>query len=195
MFNNINLYKPDKLIRLNELKKANEIYSIVKKMNTKACAYGICFVPRDQMRMVFLKAGMTAPSDDRINQLQQCERIVRQVSNLEGWSEFMASDHGTDFIKGVRRLVAAGVLPEDALNRNNYVVGIWTVNPNFRKCLVEATLEEQAEWIEGELCQQHKNDFKGLLPLLNKRDPTKTKVYKLPRPLKEITDDPDLFEF
>ena len=176
MFDNVNLYKPDRIIRCSSLKEAGEVYEFMSSMGAKDYAYGLAYMPPDELRVHYLKIGKSSPAAVRVNAKIFGERIVRQIAHLDGWKKKAISGHGVDFSMGVRNLIAEGKLDERALHRDNIVIGIWNANPNFRTCLVEATVQEQVSWLEGNLCQQYKNDFKLVLPLLNKQDPSNSEV-------------------
>jgi hypothetical protein len=195
MFNNVNLYKPDKIIRLSEFKDASEIYDVMRKMAARDYAYGIAYEPDDELRVRFIKLGMSAPKKGRQNDNILGERIVRQVGHLLGWQTVPISSHGSDFSNGLIRLVNDGAFPERALHKNNIIVGIWNAHPNFRTCLVEADTTEQAKWLEASLCKQYKDDFKLELPPLNIADPTKNAILSKTWPVREIITEENLFKF
>jgi hypothetical protein len=184
--NEVNLYKPDKIIYLSELKAAKQVYPIMRSMAARDYAYGLAYKPRDEMRYIYLKFGMSSPKSNRLNDNIMGERITRQIAHLSGWSKFAISSHGNDFVSGLSRLVEDGILSEHALNKNNIIMGIWNVHPLFRTCLVNATREEQALWLESYLAQQYKNDFKDNCPLLNHRDPSNNPILTKTWPAREI---------
>jgi hypothetical protein len=194
MFDNINLYKPDKIIRLSELSDSNEIYDIMKKMGARSYAYGIGYQPDDELRIIFVKIGRSSPEKDRKGDVHG-ERLVRQVAHLSGWnSTNKRSANGTDYLMGLNEAVAANKLPPRALQKNNTCIGIWNCHQNFRNCKVEATELEQSRWLEAYLCKLYKNDFNDELPLLNKIDPASGSILKKYITPKIITQS-GLFEF
>lgn len=193
MFNDINLYKPDKIIRLSELSDSSEIYGIMKRMGARSYAYGIGYQPHDELRVIFTKIGRSSPDYDRKND-PYGERLVRQVAHLSGWDSTKRSANGTDYIMGLNEAVTAGKLSASALQKNNTIIGIWNCNQNFRICEVVATELEQSQWLEAYLCKQYKNDFNGELPLLNKVDPALGTILKKPMTPKRVIDS-GLFKF
>jgi hypothetical protein len=193
MFDNVNLYKPDKIIRLSELSDSSEIYDIMKKMNARSYAYGIGYQPDDELRIIFVKIGRSSPDKNRTNDRIYGERVVRQVAWLDGWTTTKHSANGADYYKGMCDLVANGDFPERALHKNNTIIGIWNCNPLFRTCKSDATEYEQTEWLEAYLCKEYKNDFKLNLPPLNRRDPSTGSILKRPMVSTEIMD--SLFKF
>jgi hypothetical protein len=145
-------------------------------MGAKDYAYGLAYLPNDELRVQYFKIGKSSPSAKRVNPKIFGERIVRQIAHLDGWDKKAISAHGVDFAMGIKKLISDSQLPERALNRHNIVIGVWNINSNFRECLVDATVQEQVSWLEGHLCQQYKNDFKLNLPVLNKQDPSKSEI-------------------
>lgn len=194
MFNNIDLYKPDKIIRCSEYEYAREIYKVMSKMSARVYAYSIAYVPRDEFRLHYLKIGMSSPTSERVNDNILGERIVRQVAHLHGWSKEPISAHGSDFRDALKKLVEDQSISEAALHKDNIMIGVWNIHHNFRKCMaLDATPEEQAKWLEGTLTEQFKRDFKEDLPILNKQDPSNNKVMKKTWTCAEV--EPELFSF
>jgi hypothetical protein len=195
MFDNVNLYKPDKIIRLSELRESGDIYDIMRKMSARDYAYGFAYVPHDELRVLYIKLGMSSPNPDRQNDNILGERVVRQASHLLGWSgTYSSSTHGLELFNGLSGLVANGEFPERALHKNNIIVGIWNAHPNFRTCQVQASSAEQAKWLEAHLCAQYKNDFKLELPPLNIADPSKNNILTKTWPAREVEQE-KLFAF
>lgn len=194
MFENVNLYKPDLIIRCADLKEASDIYSLMKKLNARDYAYGFAYLPHDELRVQYLKIGHSSPAVVRINKVLG-ERIVRQLCHLQGWpvSNKAVSNHGFDFVMGLQGLVTEEKMPERALHKNNIIVGVWNTESMFRTCKVDATPQEQAIWLEAKLCEQYKNDFKLVLPPLNKMDPAKGSILKKTWTDKDI--EPSVFSF
>lgn len=179
MFDNVDLYKPDLIIRCADLKESSEIYPMMKKLNARAYAYSFAYLPHDELRFQYIKIGESCPASVRISKVLG-ERIVRQLCHLQGWpaSNKAVSSHGFDFMMNLQKLVNAGKISERVLNKNNIVVGVWNTDPMFRECKVDAAPADQAEWLEAKLCEQYKNDFKLALPPLNKIDPAKGSILK-----------------
>lgn len=195
MFENVNLYKPDKIIRCAELHEPSEIYDIMRKMSARNYAYGFAYVPHDELRVLYIKLGMSSPNPERLNDNILGERVARQASHLLGWSgTYTSSSHGSELFYGLTKLVANGEFPERALNKNNIIIGIWNAHPNFRTCKVEASSAEQAMWLEAHLCAQYKNDFKLELPPLNIADPSKNSILTKTWTAREIQEE-NLFAF
>ena len=194
MFEKLNLYKPDRIIRLSELNGSGEIYGIMGKLAARDYAYGIAYVPNDELRVLYLKIGKSSPSKDRVHENQLGERIARQVGHLEGWpGQKPISANGIDFMMGLKQLVLNGDMSERALDRKNIIVGIWNTNPMFRKCMVDATPSEQAAWLEASLRKQYKIEFKDTLPPLNKLDPANGTILK--RTWQDKNIEPEIFNF
>jgi hypothetical protein len=175
MFDGVNLYKPDKIIRLSELSDSSEIYGIMKKMGARSYAYGIGYQPDDELRIIFVKIGRSSPDHDRQNDIHG-ERLVRQVAHLSGWPSTKISSHGQDYVNGLEEAIKLDKLPPRCLKKDNTIIGIWNCHPNFRTCKVVATELEQSRWLEAHLCKLYKNDFNDTLPLLNKVDPATSKI-------------------
>jgi len=203
MYDDINIFDPDKIIKCAELLSPSDIYEIMRSMNTGTFAYMFDYVPFNKkadkhgsyLDRAFLKAGETNGND-------MGERLVRQVGHLDGWdkNEIQYSGNGIEFRGGCERLIDKLGYPEDLLNKNNINIGIWSVNPEFRWCNLDIQTKkdnnekysekekqkekdkQKAKWIEGELCYQHIN-IHGKLPPLNEKDPSKCKSYTQVRPL------------
>ena len=192
MFNNIDLFNPDKIIQCASLKEAKDIYEIMKKMDAKSYVYAISYLTGGILNPV-IKIGMSSPDKYRQHTILG-ERIVRQISNLEGWSSKPVSSHGLDLVVGLKKAIETGILPEKAINRNNIIICIWNVHPNFRKCNSIATEDEQTKWLEGKLCSLHKKHFQKLPPL-NVIDPSVSVFFRKGRiPTNEDLDN-TLFEW
>lgn len=180
MFNNIDLYNPDKIIRCSSLIEPSEVYDIMKSMRAESYAYCIAYIPSGKLLFEVIKFGLSSPKKDRISDC--CgERLVRQISHVDGWNKTFASANGFDFANGINQMKKKGILPKN-LNKNDLIIGIWNTSYNFRgACKSQyATAEEQSMWLEGELCNQYKKKNNGNLPPLNIADPTSTDIYKNP---------------
>ena len=123
------------------------------------------------------------------------ERIVRQLANLDNWDKQVDSDHGVAFRKKLERLIKRGIYPEDVLDKNNIVVGIWNLKfrDQFIKTDSEDTLKTKVTWMEAEICMQHKTYY-NKLPVANKVDLTTRPNYTKPRIARRECDD-QLFIF
>lgn len=153
---------------------------MMKSMNAESYAYCIAYIPSGKLLFEVLKFGLSSPKKDRISNI--CgERLVRQISHVDGWNKTFASANGFDFANGINQLKKRGIVPNN-LSKDDLIIGIWNTAYNFRgQCKSQyATDEEQAMWLEGELCNQYKikNNYK--LPPLNIADPTATDVYRNP---------------
>lgn len=200
MFDDINIFEPDRIIKCAELLDPSDIYEIMRSMNTGTFAYMFDYVPYNKeadehgsyLDRAFLKAGESSGND-------QGERLVRQMCHLDGWDKIQYSGNGSEFRGGLERLISEHGYPEDLLNKNNINIGIWSVNQEFRWCNLDIQTKkdneecsekekqkdkdkQKAKWIEGELAAQHKN-IHGKLPPLNEKDPSKFKSYTQVRPL------------
>jgi hypothetical protein len=120
---------------------------------------------------------------------------------MDGWNKTFASANGYDFANGIQQLKSKNIVPK-SLSRNDLIIGIWNTSYNFRgQCKSQyATSEEQAMWLEGELCNQYKIKNNGKLPPLNKVDPTTTMIYRNPVMFAQTINQSsptgiDLFEF
>jgi hypothetical protein len=195
MFDNVDLYKPDLIIRCADLKESSEIYPMMKKLNARDYAYGFAYLPHDELRVQYLKIGKSSPATDRISKVLG-ERIVRQLCHLQGWpqSNKAISNNGFDFMMNLQNLVAAGKMSARALDKNNIVLGVWNTDSMFRTCKVDATPAEQAAWLEAKLCELYKNDFKLVLPPLNKMDPANGSILQKTWVNRDITSSVFSFE-
>ena len=75
-----------------------------------------------------------------------------------------------------------GIYPDDVLDRNNINIGIWNLGfrDQFIKTDSEDTFKTKVEWIEAEVCMQHKTYY-NKLPVGNVVDLTTRPNYTKPR--------------
>lgn len=180
MIQNLDLYNPDFLIDLKNLKISAEVYPIMRQMGiVRAYVYGMVFNPKP-LKFDFLKVGMSAPKLGEKREHQVGERIVRQISWIPGWAEpHPYSGNGSEFWHNINdRLIAQNILPAD-FNKDNLKIAVWDISVRVHHNVILSDDEEftLSTWAEGELAQQYKNNNFNKLPLLNISDPTKTKIY------------------
>ena len=185
MFKNIELLKPDFVFKCNTMQISNEVYDTMRNNGiTRSYCYAILTDDPDQLlSYIWIKIGRSAPSPGAGKEVQIGERIARQLFHLRGW-EYLSghnpiSSHGQDLANGLNNLEEEGILT--GFNKNLAIVAVWDVSKRMKFIdLVETDDSElhATAWLEGELSAQYKHQNKNELPLLNKKDPTKTKFFK-----------------
>jgi hypothetical protein len=165
MFDDIDFYKPDFIIKCRNLISAGDIYAVMSNYDARNFAYAMCYVPYAQdpctHHIAIPYIGSSSPAETT----RSCgERIVRQMANLDNWDKQIESEHGSGFRKKLIKQINNGIYPEDVLDRNNINVGIWNLKfrDKFIKTDSEDTLKTKVEWIEAEVCMQHKTIYKKL---------------------------------
>lgn len=185
MFKNIELLKPDFVFKCNTMQISNEVYDTMRNNGiTRSYCYAILTDDPDQLlSYIWIKIGRSAPNPGARKEVQIGERIARQLFHLRGW-EYLSghnpiSSNGQDLANGLNNLEEAGILT--GFNKNLAIVAVWDVSKRMKFIdLVETDDSElhATAWLEGELSAQYKHQNKNELPLLNKKDPTKTKLFK-----------------
>lgn len=189
MFNDINLFKPDKIIKCRDLKQSLEIYDVLKQMNTSSYAYTINYhsSKKEDNQSVILKIGESSGK-------QYGERLVRQLTHLNGFieNENPKSTHGNDLRAKLERLVKESKYTVDIHHKDSISIGIWSVESGFRHCNLKPMKSEeekwksvQSKWLEGELANLHKITY-YCLPPLNFKDPSNCNSY---RKYREVSSD------
>lgn len=185
MFKNIELLKPDFVFKCNTMKISNEVYDAMRDNGiTRSYCYAILTDDPDQLlSYIWIKIGRSAPKPGARKEVQVGERIARQLFHLRGW-EYLSghnpiSSNGQDLANGLDNLEEEGILT--GFNKDLAIVAVWDVSKRMKFIdLVETDDSElhATSWLEGELSAQYKQQNKNELPLLNFKDPTKTKFYK-----------------
>jgi hypothetical protein len=179
----IDVYEPDFVISCKFLNSSKEIYEIMRsKTITRAYVYAMVYQPKTLYADI-LKVGMSSPSLSEKRERQVGERIVRQVSHVPGWDSGPPySSHGSDFYYAVRNFLIPKKLVVENFNKDMLHIGVWDITQRAHYNIIETNDDDftLATWAEGELAKQYKQTHGNKLPLLNKVDPTKTKVYNKP---------------
>lgn len=193
MFKNIELYSPDFVFKCNTMKISNEVYGVMRGNGiTRSYCYAILTDDPDKLLSYkWIKIGRSAPDPHARKDVQIGERIARQLFHLHGW-EYLSghnpiSSNGQDLQNGLNNLEEAGILT--GFNKDSAIVGVWDVSNRMQFIDLVETDESELHataWLEGELCNQYKQRNDGKLPLLNDKDPTKTKYYKNGYVTKEV---------
>lgn len=187
---NIELSDPDFVIECSNLKKSTDIYGLLHKYNNpKIYCYAICY--RKGLIIDFIKIGESAPNPGENTSEAIGERIKRQLEHVPGWlddPEYYSS-HGSDFWQNTEREIKKGKLPN--LTKDNLIVGIWNLESRIDKIpFLYENNKELSQFAEGLLCEQYKRLHNRFLPILNIKDPTRTKNYKGPKKLVSIFSKP-----
>jgi hypothetical protein len=175
----VRLDKPDYVIDCSKLVSSVDVYTQIHAMgNPKMYCYAICF--RQGLSIKFLKIGESAPDPGTNTSPAIGERIKRQVEHFPGWEDKdYYSSHGDDFWNNTKREIRKGNLPP--LTKDDLLIGVWNldilqhqVNFWFNNNKMLST------WVEGYLCERHKELNEGELPILNIKDPTRNASYRGP---------------
>jgi hypothetical protein len=173
--NTIDIDKPDFVIPLRNIQSPTDIYNFCRTNNISHFGYGFRFV-RNSYLSEQLKFGFSAP-EPNARSIQKGERLVRQIAWLPGWSVDVSSSHGFEFWHGCTSLITQEILPNDT-NYTDIEIAIWSVDLRKNISGYPLTRKKCAEFIESELCSQHKTKH-GVLPKLNLIDPTLNKTHKI----------------
>lgn len=177
---NIDIYDPDFVIRCSDLAYSRDIFTVLREYGSpRMYCYSICILRG--LKFQVLKFGESSPNPGESTAISIGERIKRQLEHVPGWIDDpeYCSKHGDDFYSNALNEINKGNLYP--FNKNNLHIGIW--NLDIRSDDVDYILfnkKDLSKRFEGMLCEQYKNTY-GTLPLLNYKDPTKTKIYKSPK--------------
>lgn len=183
MFTNLELFNPTFVINCSSLDTAEEIYDVFRNHNTRYFSYVILATLRE-VEPIYLKVGESAPNGIRSNKGQVGERIVRQISNINGFSNGIpASGNGYDFRKGIDQLISENKLPV-SFNKNNILVAVWDLS-TLEWDALDKSRRTQSRCAEGQLAKQIK-DATGTGTLLNVIDPERNHAYSNPKVSKKL---------
>ncbi len=185
MFVDLDLFNPTFTINCSELDTADEIYDVFRTYDIRHFSYVILAI-LGQVHPIYLKVGESAPNGQRSNKGQRGERIVRQIANLNGFSNGIpASSNGCDFRKGVDRLISDGILP-NTFDKDNLIIAVWDLSTLTWDSLTNST-RSQSRCAEGQIAKQIK-EATGLGTLLNIVDPERNKAFRNPGVSKKVFD-------
>ena len=190
MFVDIDLFNPTFMIDCATLDTAEEIYEIFRQHNTRYYAY-VVLATLGEVEPIYLKVGESAPNGKRSNKGQVGERIVRQVSNIKGFSNGIpVSSNGCDLRKGVDGLINDGVLPV-SFDKNSLLVAVWDLSTLEWDSIVEDDNRTKSRCAEGQLSKQIKESNESGTHL-NFRNPERNSEYRNVGPSKKAFE--SLFE-
>lgn len=178
MYANLKLDEPDFYVNLDKLNNPSQIYGILrsKKVRKKYC-YALMY-RKNFMLLDILKIGESCPEPSPNTNKAVGERLGRQIAWLDGWDTFPKSSHGHDLRLNIINEINNKLIPDYVLDRNNISVGIWDLDNRVPLNLYSYD-RELTTWAEGELVNQYKRTHNNFLPVLNYKDPTNNKSYKL----------------
>jgi len=173
---NIDLFKPDFVIDCSTLENAYEVYNIMRSNGiTKMYCYTFSF-KEDNGNIITMKIGESCPEPSNTTHGYVAERVGRQLAWLEGWGDQPKSDNGIDLSLNIKREIDNGTLPKYAIDKNRIVISVWNLDSRPVQAVVKCD-RNVTKWTEGKLARDYKNSFKGTLPILNYKDPTKNSEY------------------
>jgi hypothetical protein len=175
----IRLDKPDYVIDCSTLASSVDVYTQIHAMgNPKMYCYAICF--REGLVIKFLKIGESAPDPGTNTSPAIGERIKRQVEHFPGWDDKdYYSSHGDDFWNNTKRETKKGNLP--SLTKDDLLIGVWNLDVlQYQVNFWFDNNKTLSTWVEGYLCERHKELNEGKLPILNIKDPTRNSSYRAP---------------
>lgn len=185
MFTDIDLFNPTFIINCAELTNAEEVYSIFRQNDTRLFSY-VILATLGEVQPIYLKVGESAPNGKRSTKGQVGERIVRQISNFDGFANGIpASSNGCDLRKGVDRLIANNQLPA-TFDKNNLLVAVWDLTTLSWDSLNNDP-RTKSRCAEGQLANQIRTMAQSGT-LLNIINPERNKAYRLPKISKRVFD-------
>lgn len=192
----LDLHNPNFWFDVYDIKHPSHVYEIFRKNGiTKAYIYVLAYKDLP-FKIKYLKVGMSHPSLEATEREYQVgERVVRQLSWIDGWDGEPISSNGQDLKNGIKRLQKTGELPKK-LNKNDLIVAVWDITariPNLDPNLEINNLKTVTEWAEGEMCNQIIKEI-GFKPPCNFRNPANSKAYKKGYYDRSILDEMFIFE-
>jgi len=177
MFSDIKLCNPDFIVELKDLKKASDIYKLVRKNGIKKKYCYALIYRKDLLTNEVIKIGESCPESKPTTDKAVGERLGRQIAWLNGWASYPKSNHGFDLKFNMDSEVKAGNLPSSALDRCNISVGVWNLDTRSPDAYVGQD-RDITLWVEGKLAEDYKITHSNLLPVLNYKDPTQNKIFR-----------------
>jgi hypothetical protein len=189
------LYCPDMIISIRNIPDDFKWYSWAKYNNLRGMTYAFCYKNHViKFGCSFAKHYTRAETNK-----SYAERIVRQIKNLpgrlgksgdiykDGYGFIPKSKHGQEIVDTIIDL-------EKKLNvkidKNDIYIHIWNITDKHSSTYFWADDDfgnkKRAEYFEGLLVHQYKQDNNGNLPIGNKQDPsTHNGAYVKPKITKE----------